>query len=560
MRRVVPTLLATLSLAATATVAAGSTGLAAGAATEAAGVAGAPARGAAGQPTKVVVILVDALSRQVVRRYDMDHVQALMYRGADFPNAYLGHMGAETVVTHNVLTTGALPKHMGWADEYVRDVDGVITPDVDEDTDNPYWLTGSLSSDQMFALQENAGYPHLADYLHAAQPGSTVATVSPKTYAAWGMGGAGSDIIVTFSSRNYDCDGDAVDDLTWRGPDGINVPDYLSDPQCGRFYVESSSDLTYDTDMPPAWMYPLDGNRYTVGRDPEHQGGDVWAADAALKIMRNEDWSGVLLSLPGVDKAAHMWGSIDDDGGPVPMTHMRRATAVADEQVGRVMRYLRRSGQLDDTLVVLTADHGQQPSRNFHGENGPGQGDYNWYWGDAANGDYLDPSPDLHPLIATGNVSVTYQDGAIRTWTVDRSAQTKAETAAAMADLPDVTAVYIRHGDHFRRVFSVGRDGMGAKEWAWFQEHATELVNTEAAPYGPEVIGLLRDFTSYGVAGDHGGINRTVQQIPITFAGAGTTATDRRAPIRSVDVLPTVLRAMGIAETHPTDGRAYRLR
>jgi hypothetical protein len=563
MRRVVPTLLATLSLAATATVATGATGLAAGAAPDATATATAGAAAGAAQPTKVVIILVDALSQQVVRRYDMDHVQALMYRGTDFPNAYLGHMGAETVVTHNVLTTGALPKHMGWTDEYVRDVDGVITPDVDEgeDTDNPYWLTGSLSSDQMFALQENAGYPHLADYLHDARPGSTVATVSPKTYAAWGMGGAGSDMIVTFSSRNYDCDGDGTADLTWRGPDGVNVPTYLSDPECGRFYVESSSDLTYDTDMPPAWMYPLDGNRYTVGRDPEHQGGDVWATDAALSIMRHEtDWSGVFLSLPGVDKAAHMWGSIDDPGGPVPMTHMRRATAVADQQVGRVMRYLRRSGQLDDTLVVLTADHGQQPSRSFYGENGPGQGDYNWYWGDAANGDYLDPSPELHPLIATGNVSVTYQDGAIRTWTTDRTAETKNETAAVMEGLPGVTAVYVRRGDHYAKVSSLGRAGMGPREWAWFRAHAKELVNTEAAPYGPEVIGLLRDFTSYGVAGDHGGINRTVQRIPITFAGAGTAATDRHAAIRSVDVVPTVLRAMGIDETHPTDGRAYRLR
>ena len=39
-----------------------------------------------------------------------------------------------------------------------------------------------------------------------------------------------------------------------------------------------------------------------------------------------------------------------------------------------------------------------------------------------------------------------------------------------------------------------------------------------------------------------------------------STRADRLAPIRSVDVLPTVLRAMGIDETHRTDGRAYRLR
>ncbi len=35
-------------------------------------------------------------------------------------------MGSETVVRHNVMTTGMLPKHMGWSDEWYRDIDGVL--------------------------------------------------------------------------------------------------------------------------------------------------------------------------------------------------------------------------------------------------------------------------------------------------------------------------------------------------------------------------------------------------------------------------------------------------
>ena len=76
------------------------------------------------------------------------------------------------------------------------------------------------------------------------------------------------------------------------------------------------------------------------------------------------DWSGVFVTLPGVDKAAHMWGSIDDDGGDVPMTHLAAAAKVADQQVGRIMAHLEQTGQLDDTLVVLTADHGSVPGRH----------------------------------------------------------------------------------------------------------------------------------------------------------------------------------------------------
>ncbi len=549
MRRLIPSVLGLAALGASALVATGPSISTAGAAPSAGVAAGADG------PSKVVVILVDSLSRQVVKKYDMENVQALMRRGTDYPAGTLGHIGAETVVTHNVLTTGALPKNMGWSDEYMRDVDHVL----DEGSPaNRYFLPGSLTRDQMFALQDHAGYPHLADYLHQADPESVVATVSPKSYAAWGMGGQGSDMIVTFSSRIYDCDGDGTTDLTWRGPDGVNVPGYLANPECGRFYVESSSSIQYDTDQPPAWMYPLDGNRYTVGRDPAHQGGDVWAADAALKIMKREaNWSGMLLSLPGLDKAAHMWGGIDDPGGPAPMTHVRRATKVADEQVGRVMTYLRRSGQLDDTLVVLTADHGMQPSRHFYGEDGAGRGDYNWYWGTAVNGEYLDPSAAIEPLIDTGNVDVTFQDGAIRTWLDDRSEQATAEAAEVMEGMPGVTAVWDRVGRHYEKVSHLGRAGMGDLEWAWFQANAQRLVNTAAAPYGPDLIATLRDNSSYGVAGDHGGINRTVQRIPIVFAGAGTTPEDSTAPIRSVDITPTILEILGIEPVQPLDGRPY---
>jgi hypothetical protein len=142
-------------------------------------------------PDKVVIIVVDALSREIVHKYGMRNVQRLMRDGADSPRGYLGHLGSVTVVTHNVLTTGALPKNMGWTDEGYRDVDGVLAGQGPNDSN--LWVTSDLTSDQQFALQEHAGYPKLADYLHARRPGSKVVAISPKAYAAWGLGGAGAD-------------------------------------------------------------------------------------------------------------------------------------------------------------------------------------------------------------------------------------------------------------------------------------------------------------------------------------------------------------------------------
>ena len=105
--------------------------LAAGAAIAAAGLQSGPAQAdKPAKPTKVVIILVDALSKEIVETYDMKNVQHLMSRYVDTPNGYLGHTGSVTVVTHNVLTSGLLPKHTGWTTEGYRDVEHVLPNDI----------------------------------------------------------------------------------------------------------------------------------------------------------------------------------------------------------------------------------------------------------------------------------------------------------------------------------------------------------------------------------------------------------------------------------------------
>ena len=124
-------------------------------------------------------------------------------------------------------------------------------------------------------------------------------------------------------------------------------------------------------------MYPADGARYITGDDPRHLGGDVWAADAAVEVMRNEqDWAGMLVSMPAIDKTAHMWGT--DDTGPsgvgddiYDFAHLPRAARIADRQVGKLLGELEAQGIDDETLVVLTTDHAGQTADRFHGVNEP---------------------------------------------------------------------------------------------------------------------------------------------------------------------------------------------
>jgi hypothetical protein len=532
-------------------------GAVAGAGPGPASASGPEVKARATKPDKVVIIVVDALSRRIVEKYDMKNVQRLMARGVDSPRGYLGHTGSVTVVTHNVITSGLLPKNMGWTSEGYRDVDGVLGPE------GGFYITSNFGHSEMSALQTHAGYPHLSDYLDDS---GKVFTVSPKGYAAYGLAGPGSPdtSVVTFTS------GPTCEGQRYRMPTGVPAPPAYIGAECGsRYLVER--DKGYDTLQFPAQLYPATDDRYVVGDEPAHEGGDVWATDAVLDIMEHEQdaWSGIFVSLPGVDKAAHMWGGVRDPEeattGYDAMTHMRYAAATADAQVGRIMKALRESGELDSTLVVLTADHGSVAAApgHWHGDFEPENdyGYFNWYYGDAENDvPYDRPQEALQPLVDTGKVGLSYSDSMLSVWLNDQSPATVSTVAKVMRKLPDVTAVWRRDGDHFTRVTRVRRDRMPSKaERAWFDRKAQGLLDTQAADYGPDLVATLPDHTTYSVLGDHGGIQRASQRIPIVFAGADLSRQDLRAEVRSVDIMPTILRAMGIAPTFMMDGKAYKL-
>ena len=137
------------------------------------------------KPTRVVQIVLDQLRPEFIEAFDMKNVQALMAGGAHFENAYLGHMASETVVSHNVMTSGLLPKHMGWSDEWYRDTKGLLGPR------NGRYVTGSMTQGQFDTLIEAKGYPKLADYLKAEFPDKVVAAIGEKGYAVNTFGGPG---------------------------------------------------------------------------------------------------------------------------------------------------------------------------------------------------------------------------------------------------------------------------------------------------------------------------------------------------------------------------------
>jgi len=319
-------------------------------------------------------------------------------------------------------------------------------------------------------------------------------------------------------------------------------------------------------------MYPLEGNRFAPGFDPAHLGGDIWSADVAIEVIQNDpDWHGMLVSLGAIDKMGHMWGPNDKgEPGAAPgsveeMRHLPFIAQNADAQVGRIADALEAAGELDETLIVIAADHGAQTGKRFYGINQPGRSDFNWYFGiestSGSNEDYRMPSPAIQQLVdALGtDLGFSYQDSHIAVWLNDISLGSKRDAALAVRNLPDVVAAYYRDGDRYVRHGSLGTMSGGAR--SWFNQHAQELVDTMAADYGPDVVGLLADDVTYGVYGDHGGHQAQVQNIPIIFSWSGLQAgATPSVPMRSVDILPSILSLMGISfDASSMDGKAVTL-
>ena len=58
---------------------------------------------------------------------------------------------------------------------------------------------------------------------------------------------------------------------------------------------------------------------------------------------------------------------------------------------------------------------------------------------------------------------------------------------------------------------------MSQSEKDWWKDHGQGIVDSMAAPNGPDIVALLHDKTSYGVYGDHGGAQESVQRVPMVF-------------------------------------------
>ena len=87
----------------------------------------------------------------------------------------------------------------------------------------------------------------------------------------------------------------------------------------------------------------------------------------AGRQRRRREWSGLWITFSAIDKIGHMWGGGAVDtianydwtpGTLFEQVHMPWAAKTADDQLGRVIDALKAKDEFNDTLIIVTADHG----------------------------------------------------------------------------------------------------------------------------------------------------------------------------------------------------------
>ena len=418
---------------------------------------GGAAQGTPAHPSRVLIVLFDQMLPEYANQFDMPNFRELRDAGTNFKNAYLGYMASETVMAHNVITSGQLPKHMGWTDEAYRDADNLLGKGAGRDAHHRRPQPGGLRHAD-HATRATRSSPTTCTRLTRARSSSWSAR-SP-TRSSPRSRPQRHDIGVRLSGRSPNASSDSCGPrsavVTGSRP-GSTSPSYLrrTHSAAASTSTQTAATATARPTAFPSWMYPEDGNRFFPGTDPSalarasrrrHLGRRCRDRDDETRTGRacSSRWG-------RSTRQRHMWGAQDDAANfngdcddpdltirGANQTHVRCAAENADVQLGKLLDAVAAMDANDggETLVVLTADHGATYGKNFYGKTTAPRwaaaGNSNWYYAPTgvydvgtlippSNPLYNQPAPALNTLIATGNVQFSYQSTAIETWLIDHS-------------------------------------------------------------------------------------------------------------------------------------------
>jgi len=238
------------------------------------------------------------------------------------------------------------------------------------------------------------------------------------------------------------------------------------------------------------------------------------------------------LSVTATSGTTQLPGGYEADGvtpGPV----LRSALDSIDAKVGSMLDAISHAGLADDTVVILSAKHGQspqKPSELTRIDDGKILDALNAAW--AAQ----------HPSAVQPLVAFSVDDDGMLIWLNDRS--------------PVAT--------HFAAQFLLGFNGTGnditGAPKAFTSSGLTQVFAGEQAadyfhvqpgdPRVPDVFGISQVGVVYtgkkGKIAEHGGVNPADRHVPLLVSGADIAHDRIGAPVETTQIAPTILKLLGL--------------
>jgi predicted AlkP superfamily pyrophosphatase or phosphodiesterase len=515
-------------------------------------------------------ITVDALRGDLPTRYS--HVlgeggfRYLMEEGVHYTNAHYQHANTETIVGHASLATGTVPALHGmvgnvWYDRgdgrLVYNIEDsryrLLTAgaDVDQDTEiDPTQKAASVDGRSPAAMLASTFSDELAVHYNGR---SKIFAVSVKDRGAVSLAGhAGKAFwfskatgeFVT-SSYYYDAYPDWVSDWNARKQALAYAGkrwELMHEPS--QYLFGDSDDREYETDFPGYGRtfphpYGAAGDKYLTTRLTLGPAGDELTLDFA-KALLDEEGLGqdeipdyLAVSFSSTDYVGHIFGasSLESEDN---LAHLDRTLA-------ELVRYVEKKVGLQNTLVVLSADHGQPEIPQHMNELGMAAASYF----DLSS---LEASPGLAalkadlgidaPLIEDFQYPYVYLDRELIRAAGLELAEVEAAVAEVIASMENIEAAIS---------ISALRSGSLADTTinrAVLNNYHPDRSGDIALVLAPYVF--INDFDGLTVASTHGSVWRYDRFVPVVFAGAGVRPATVARPVTPYDIAPTLAAFLGV--------------
>jgi hypothetical protein len=465
-------------------------------------VGGLPATaGAATSPTAkyVCLIVLDGGKPEYItsRLNQLPHVKALMQHGRWYNNAIVGSLMSITPPDHLVIGTGSFPKDDGGVVNWDWGVHstGHISP--------TFQAVENYTNNYAYKLIKSSGTPTLAGVIHQKYPkGLVIAGSGAHFHAAGPMGGPDANWIFSYQRSNG----------YWAPftlSPGRPVPSSLLKNPTLKEKIPSSNDSTVPFTYDPLVL----GHQNTL------------VMKFAMKSLQQYKPRAMLLNLAESDTVGHWSQKWKKEEG--------RLYTAFDRDLGQLIATYKKAGIYNQTLFVITADHGMIQSKNR----------------------VLDKDAVVAQIKSTlGNKSIILTNGGgsagptmTSIWLKNPANNARMAKAIFAKNYDNVSAIY----------YATNTDGHYQYKMAGCNSCSPDLVNaynylmsTDAGPTGEDIAILLRENARNSglpqMLGRHGGADWGSQHVTLLFSGPGVQDGTSNHPARLTDLAPTIERFMGI--------------